>query len=405
MHKSKLLIAAALGGSLAWAGTAAAQDVITLGAAVSLTGNYTTDGEHTQRGYDLAVKQINDAGGVKVGDKTYQLEIKYYDDESTPARGAELAERLIKQDGVQFMLGPYGSGPTKAVAPVTEENQVPMVEGNGASRSLFTNGWRYIFAVLSTSEQYLSSAIDLVAENADKLGKDPKDITLALAFENDPFSQDVRDGVLDAAKAHGMQIVIDEQLPAELNDMTTILTKVKALKPDVLVVSGHAKGAVTAIRQIGEQQIHVPVLAMTHCDSADVIATDADAAAYTLCATQWAPTMAYKDDVFGTAGDFAKLFEDTYGYAPPYQAAESAAAVEVFADAFERAGTLDKEAVRDAIAATDMQTFYGNIKFDETGKNTAKPMAMYQVLDGDFKVVAPSAFAETEAVIPRPMTN
>ncbi len=95
----------------------------------------------------------------------------------TPARGAELAERLIKQDGVQFMLGPYGSGPTKAVAPVTEENKVPMVEGNGASRSLFTNGWRYIFAVLSTSEQYLSSAIDLVAENADKLGKPADQIT------------------------------------------------------------------------------------------------------------------------------------------------------------------------------------------------------------------------------------
>ncbi len=114
---------------------------------------------------------------------------------------------------------------------------------------------------------------------------------------------------------------------------------------------------------------------MTHCDSANVIATDPKAAAYTLCGTQWAPTMGYKDDLFGTAGDFAKLFEATYGYAPPYQAAESAAAVEVFANAFERAGTLDKEAVRDAIAATDMQTFYGNIKFDDTGKNTAKPMA------------------------------
>jgi branched-chain amino acid transport system substrate-binding protein len=113
--------------------------------------------------------------------------------------------------------------------------------------------------------------------------------------------------------------------------------------------------------------------------------------------------MAYKDDLFGTAGDFAKLYETTYGYAPPYQAAESAAAVEVFADAFQRAGTLDKEKVRDAIAATDMDTFYGHIKFDDTGKNIAKPMALYQVLGGELKVVAPSKFAETEAVIPKPM--
>ena len=115
--------------------------------------------------------------------------------------------------------------------------------------------------------------------------------------------------------------------------------------------------------------------------------------------------MSYSDDLFGSAGDFASLYESTYGYAPPYQSAESAAAVMVFADAFGRAGTLDREAVRDAIAATDMETFYGNIKFDETGKNIAKPMALYQVLGGELKVVAPSAFAETVPVVPRPPMN
>ncbi len=92
---------------------------ITLGAAVSLTGKYSTAGNHTKRGYDLAVKRINAKGGVKVGGKSYKLAVKYYDDESTPARGAQLAERLIKQDGIKFMLGPYSSGLTKAIAPVT----------------------------------------------------------------------------------------------------------------------------------------------------------------------------------------------------------------------------------------------------------------------------------------------
>ena len=343
---------------------------------------------------------------MKVGDKTYDIAIKYYDDESTPARGAELAERLILQDGVQFMLGPYSSGLTKAIAPVTEEHGVPMVEANGASRSLFTNGWRYIFATLTTSEQYLSSAIALAAETAKaKLGKEPGELTVALAFENDPFSQDVRAGVIDDTHKHGMKIVIDDQLPRELNDMASILTKVKALKPDILVVSGHSKGAATAIRQIDEMRVQVPILAMTHCDSADIINKFGGAAEYTLCATQWAPTMTYSDDLFGSAGDFAKLFEETYGYAPPYQAAESAAAVMVFADAFSRSGSLDRDQVRDAISATDMETFYGGIKFDETGKNIAKPMALYQVLDGKFKVVAPTAFAETAAVVPRPAIN
>ena len=86
--------------------TAAAQDYITLGSAISLTGKYSTNGVHAQNGYDFTVAKINAAGGVTVGGKTYQLKIIYYDDESTPARGAQLAERLISQDEVQFMLGP-----------------------------------------------------------------------------------------------------------------------------------------------------------------------------------------------------------------------------------------------------------------------------------------------------------
>ena len=115
-------------------------------------------------------------------------------------------------------------------------------------------------------------------------------------------------------------------------------------------------------------RVDVPMLAITHCDSADVIGKFGAASEYTLCASQWAPTLSYRDDVFGSAADYAATFEAEYGYAPPYQAAESSAAVIVFADAFERAGGFDKDAVRDALAATEMQTFYGNIKFDETGQ-------------------------------------
>ena len=113
-------------------------DTIILGAAVSLTGKYSTNGKHTQNGYNMAVERINMMGGVKVGAKTYKFEIIYYDDESNSGRAAQLAERLIKQDGVKYMLGPYSSGLTKAIAPITEENKIPMVEANGASRSLFT---------------------------------------------------------------------------------------------------------------------------------------------------------------------------------------------------------------------------------------------------------------------------
>ena len=82
-------------------------DTINLGAAVSLTGKYSVNGKNTKDGYDLAIKRLNEMGGVKVSGKVYKLKVVYYDDESTPARGAQLAERLISQDGVKFLLGAY----------------------------------------------------------------------------------------------------------------------------------------------------------------------------------------------------------------------------------------------------------------------------------------------------------
>ncbi len=379
-------------------------DTIVLGAAVSLTGKYTTAGNHTRKGYDLAVKVINERGGVRVGDRGYRLEILYYDDESTPARGAQLAERLIRQDGVQFMLGPYSSGLTKAIAPVTERYRVPMVEGNGASRELFNKGYRYLFAVLSTSEQYLQEAINLAAERARAAGRDPASLTIAVATENDPFSQDIRDGVIDDAARHGMQVVIDDKLPRDLNDMTATLLKVKALRPDLLLVSGHTKGAALLVRQAAELKASAPMVAISHCESAEV--TDAarfgDAAEGILCTGQWAPTLTYRDDLFGSAAEYAALFEQEYGYVPPYQAAESTAAVMVWADALQRAGSFDTEAVREALAATDLRTFYGNIRFDVTGKNIAKPMVLSQIQDGEYRVVAPTAWASHELRFPRP---
>ena len=370
-------------------------DTIVLGSAISLTGKYATNGEHTQRGYDLGVKIINDAGGVKVGGKTYKLDVKYYDDESNSAKAAALAQRLIEQDGIQYMLGPYGSGLTIAIAPVTEKFGVPMVEANGASRALFTKGYKYLFAVLNSADQYLNSAVDLMADKK-------KGATVALAFEQDSFSLDVKLGVMDRIKANGMKVVIDDALPKELNDMTATLQKVKALKPDLLIVSGHAKGAMTAIKQMNDLKVDVNMLAMTHCDAAAINKNLGGGGDYTLCAAQWHKSLSYKDNYFGSGLDYAKLFESIYKYDPPYQAAESSAALLVYKEAFERANSFDKDKVRDALAKTDMQTFYGGIKFNDAGQNTSKPMVLFQVQDGKNNVVAPIKWAEAKLIYPIP---
>jgi branched-chain amino acid transport system substrate-binding protein len=352
-------------------------NTIILGSSISLTGKYATNGLHTQRGYDYAVKMINDNGGVTVEGKSYNLAVKYYDDESTPARGAQLAERLIQQDGVEYMLGPYSSGMTKAIAPVSEKFGVPMVEAEGASRSLFTQGYKYLFAVLSTSEQYLATAIDMAAAKAD----DPSKVRVAMAFEGDPFSMDVRAGVVDKIEQYGMQVVIDDQLPADLSDMSTTLTKVKALRPDILVISGHSKGAATAARQIDEMKVNVNMIAMTHCEAAKVQEKFPKASDGFLCPTQWVESLSKSDPMFGSASEWNAGFKAAYpSYTSvPYQSAQASAAVYVWKEAFEAANSFDKDAVRDAIAATEMETFYGDIKFSENGNNIAKPMFMRQI--------------------------
>ena len=378
---------------------------LVMGSAISLTGKYATNGVHAMNGYEFAIQKIKDAGGVKIGDDCYNFRVIYYDDESKGDRGATLAERLINQDEVQYMLGPYSSGLTKAIAPVTEKYQIPMVEAEGASRSLFNKGYKYLFAVLSTSEQYLASAITLAAEKAEESGMKPSDVKVAVAVENDPFSLDIRAGVLEDAARYGMQIVVDEQLPRDLSDMSAILTKVKLLKPDVLVVSGHSKGAATAVRQIEEQNVKVPMVAITHCEAADVVGNFGEAANDILCSTQWAETLTYSDPIFGTAAnyemEFKAAFPEYSEKTVPYQTAQASAAVYVFKDAFERAGTLDKEAIRDALTETDLATFYGQIKFSEAGNNIAKPMVLRQIQDGKYNVVAPSAFASHELNWPR----
>ena len=371
---------AAVSTTLALGGNALAKvegNTIILGSSISLTGKYATNGLHTQRGYDYAVKMINDNGGVTVEGKSYNLAVKYYDDESTPARGAQLAERLIQQDGVEYMLGPYSSGMTKAIAPVSEKFGVPMVEAEGASRSLFTQGYKYLFAVLSTSEQYLATAIDMAAAKSD----DPSKVRVAMAFEGDPFSMDVRAGVVDKIEQYGMQIVIDDQLPADLSDMSTTLTKVKALRPDILVISGHSKGAATAARQIDEMKVNVNMIALTHCEAAKVQEKFPKASNGFLCPTQWVESLSKSDPMFGSASEWNAGFKADYpSYTSvPYQSAQASAAVYVWKEAFEAANSFDKDAVRDAIAATEMETFYGDIKFSENGNNIAKPMFMRQI--------------------------
>lgn len=380
----------------------AAEDVITLGAAVSQTGEFSRNGLDTKHGYDLAVAKVNEEGGIHVAGRPRKLAIRYYDDQSVPSRGTELAERLIRQDGVAFMLGPSHADMTKAILPVIEKYGVPMVEGNSATRDLFSQGYTNIFAVTTASDQYLSETIELAADNAGKLGKRPEEITVALAVEGDGVGQDVRSGVFDEIEARGMRVVIDDQLPPELDDLSATLAKVKALKPDLLIVSGREGGAIAAVKATSAMRVDVPMLAITHCEPAHLAETLAVEGEHVLCPVQWHPTLPYRDEWFGSAADFARAYRAAYGAKVPFQAAEAAAAVLVFADAFARSDSLERDTVREALRHTERETFFGRIKFDPSGRNVGKPMVLTELRGGEYVVVRTRSREGEQAVIPRP---
>jgi branched-chain amino acid transport system substrate-binding protein len=376
---------------------------LVLGAALSATGIYAANGLNTKNGYEFGVKKINDAGGVKIGGKCYKLTIKYYDDESTPARAAQLVERLINQDKVKFVLGPYSSPMTKAILPVTEKYKTPVVQAEAASRSLFTQGYKYHFGIVATSEKYLTPVIDMAAEQAKKAKKDPSSVKIAMIYQDDAFSLDVRQGVVDLIKKYNMKTVIDDRMPKDLNDITTFFTKVKALKPDVLLISGHEKGAATAARQMGEHKTNVPLIGITHCEAGKVINDFPKVAEGFVCPTQWDETMKASDPMFGTAANYNKEMKAAHPEYKnvPYQTAQASAALLVWKAAFEKANSLDQEKVREALTKVDIPSFYGHIKFAADGSNPGKTIVMRQIQGSKFVVVAPPTVAAGPVVYPR----
>lgn len=130
-----------------------AEKVIRLGAAVSLTGKFAREGEMTKRGYDLWMEMANAKGGINLGGK-HNVEIKYYDDQSDIMTEVKLVEKAITVDGIDLLLGPYGSGAIFAASSIAEKYKRPMVSAEGAAETIFQRGYRYIFSTIACSSDY-----------------------------------------------------------------------------------------------------------------------------------------------------------------------------------------------------------------------------------------------------------
>jgi branched-chain amino acid transport system substrate-binding protein len=150
---------------------------------MSLTGSTAQEGLLTKQGYDLCQQVVDGKGGVKVGGKSYQLNVVYQDDTSKPDTAAQIIDQYNDQ-GVKLILGPYGSAATAATAPVVERNGQVMVDSSGADDAIFSKGYRRTFAVLSPASVYVASIVDAAVEVAN-----PKPKTVVFLSADDGFSK------------------------------------------------------------------------------------------------------------------------------------------------------------------------------------------------------------------------
>ena len=378
---------------------AAAGDTILFGAPVSLTGSLTKEGHLTQEGYELWKNYINAHGGLKVGGKSYKVDIKYYDDESKNDTSAQLAERLIDQDHVNFLLGPYGSGTSFTVAGIAERKKIPMVEGNGAAERIFNQGFKYTFGVLSPARRYLEGIL--------ALGKTQKPAaqTVAITAASDAFSQEVAQGAAAWATANGMKVVYNNKYPDTTTDVSSIVSALKATNPDIILNAGHLQDALLVQKGLREQNVMAKIYGYSvGPDTPDFATSLGGDANDVMGGAQWSESVKYHGDpgFIATAPEYAKAIESAYHHHADYHNAESTAACLAFQYAIERAGSLDPEKVREALAKLDVTTFYGIIKFDSRGLNVYKPMVVNQIQKGRLLTVWPSGLAVAKPIYPAP---
>jgi branched-chain amino acid transport system substrate-binding protein len=393
------MLAAALGATLVWSGgrDARGAEVLKIGAPLAATGPDAREGALTKDGYDLWAEAANARGGVKVGNASYRVQIVYYDDQSKPQTSAELTDRLITQDRVAFLLGPYGSPATFADAAIAEKYKIPMVESNGAARRIFQQGYKYVFGVLSPADDYAAAMLKAAVTLS------PRPQTVAILSADDLFSLEVANGAKDWADRNGLKVVYFQKYPVNTADLSAPLTTIKSLRPDILLGSGHLQESLLVMKQAQTLGVNVKFFGFTVGPTTpDFVKSLGPAAEDVFASSQWTPDVKYSGPLFGSAQNFARIFETRYGFVPDYHAAESAAGGLTLQLAIEKAGTLDPQRVRDALAALDVMTFYGRIKFNAQGLDVYKPMVTVQIQHGKVVTVWPPDIASAKAIYPTP---
>ncbi len=376
-----------------------AADPVRVGYLIPLSGSSAASiGRDMSRAAHLAVKHINDEGGIKsLGGA--KIELVEADTRGDAKVAITETERLITREKTPVLMGAFQSGTTHPATVVAEKYKTPWVIDLAAKADITERGFKYVFRPVQVPAYGNAQSMGDFVEHANKTtGKQAK--TAALLYENTDWGQDMANTLREGFKRIGVEVVLDEAYPPNSPDLRPLVLKVKGKKPDIVTATSYAGDAI----QLHKLFLQMQVNAMAYIGSA---AGQID--------SNFLPTVGNQvaQNVFTTNGwagyastintPFAKRFWDDFVGAhkvEPNELSVSAyGAVWVLKDALERAGKADPESIRNALATTkisgtDLNRLLGyDIEIDAKGQNPKKRYVMQQISDGKYYTVWPDNVA------------
>jgi branched-chain amino acid transport system substrate-binding protein len=327
-----------------------------------LTGGLSRFGILVKNGYELWKETVNAAGGIEVAGKKMKAEIVYYDDQSENETSAKLTEKLITDDKVQFLLSPFGSGPTFATTAIGEKYNIITMASMANAGSIYDRGFKNVFSIAPPGEVFLWSFLDLMKT------VNPVPQKVAIITPNDVFPVSVAKGAREKCKELGFDVVYYEEYPKGVKDLSSTILKIKGSGAEVLMSSGYLEEAILTRRQLSEQRVRVKAMCFTtgpeHDDFRKILGEDAN---NVFGVSWWMPDMRYSGPLFGSSSDYTNVYTRRFGPGITQQAAGASQAGLLLQLAIEKAGSLDTGPVRDALKAYEGTTFWGPTKWDNTG--------------------------------------
>src|SRR5918995_3696127 len=303
---------------------------ITIGAAVSTTGSNGRTGLYQQEAYLLWEEQKNASGGL-LG---RPVRMVLYDDQSDPATGARLYERLLTEDQVDLVLGPYSSSVTQAVAQVTERAGQPLLAAGASAGDLWARGYEYLLGVYSVAEDYFKS---IVLDIAPAQGYS----TAAIIYEDTLFPTATATGAAAHCEAAGIEVVVNEKYPAEATDVSSVLTRVRDANPDMLIGGSYLPDSGLITPQPKELGVHPNLFAFSvgaaQPEFVETLGADAE---FVLGPSMWEPEI----ETEGNA-EFLAAYRQMWNRDPDYHAATGYAGCQILEAAVNQVGDVDLEGI------------------------------------------------------------